>query len=330
MEKKNVKNEVLRFLETHREDYISGEEMAEALQVSRTAVWKAVGALREDGHSIEAVSRRGYRLAEDSDVLSEAAVGACLQYADPSRLTVLPVTDSTNLRVKALALEGAPHGTVVLADAQTGGRGRLGRSFVSPPGSGIYLSLLLRPDRPGTSLGAAVPLTTAAAVAVCEAVRELTGREAGIKWVNDVYIGRRKICGILTEAAADVETGSLDYAVVGIGINFRENPGAFEGEVLERAGWIYGKEEKGVRRSALAAAVIDRMLQYADHLQERSFIDAYRKYSIIIGREIRCFRGKESFDAVAVDIDADGGLIVDTAEGRKTLSTGEISVRWRD
>ena len=301
--------------------------MAEALQVSRTAVWKAICALREEGHVIEAVSRKGYRLAEDSDVLTAAAVGACLEYADPARLTVLEKTDSTNLRVKALALEGAPHGTVVIANEQTSGRGRLGRSFVSPPGSGIYLSILLRP---GADMAAAIPVTTAASVAVCEAVRELTGREAGIKWVNDVYIGRRKICGILTEAAADVETGSLDYVVVGIGINVRADPDAFDEEVRERAGWIYEKGEKGVRRSELAAAVIDRMLRYADHLADRSFINTYREYSIIIGRKIRCFRGQESFDAVAVDIDRDGGLIVDTAEGRKTLNTGEISVRWRD
>lgn len=327
---KHIKDEVLRFLESHREAFISGEAMAEALQVSRTAVWKAVGALREDGYDIEAVNRKGYRLAEDSDVLSVASVGTCLQYADPARLTVLQVTDSTNLRVKALALEGAPHGTVVIADEQTRGRGRLGRSFVSPPGSGIYLSILLRPDRPGKDLGAAVPVTTAAAVAVCEAVRQLTGRDAGIKWVNDVYIGSRKVCGILTEAAADVETGSLDYAVVGIGINFRAAPEVFDEEVRERAGWIYEKDERGIRRSELAAAVIDRMLWYADHLEDRSFIDSYRRYSIIIGRKIRCFHGNEVFDAEALDIDQDGGLIINTAEGRRTLSTGEISVRWRD
>ncbi len=327
MDRKAVKNEVLKYLESRRDEYTSGEKMAEELQVSRSAVWKAVSALREEGYDVEAVSRKGYRLAEDSDVLSEASIGSCLHYADPSLITVLKTVDSTNIRLRSMALEGAPHGSVVLAETQTGGRGRLGRSFVSPPNSGIYMSVLLRP---GADMEAAIPVTTAAAVAVCEAVRELTGKEAGIKWVNDVYIGRRKICGILTEAAADVETGSLDYVVVGIGINFRENPDAFEGEVRERAGWVYGKEEKGVRRSELAATVIDRMLQYADHMPERGFIDAYRKYSIIIGKERRCFRGKESFDAVALDIDRDGGLIVETEEGRKTLNTGEISVRWRE
>lgn len=323
----SVKEEVLKFLESHREVHVSGEDMAEALGVSRTAVWKAVNTLREDGHEIEAVNRLGYRLCSGSDVLSRAGIASHMQYADPALLTVYQETDSTNLRLKAMALEGAAHGTAVVADSQTAGRGRLGRSFVSPPGSGIYLSILLRLGR---DIQAAIPVTTAAAVAVCEAVREMTGKDAGIKWVNDVYIGTRKICGILTEAATDFETGSLDYVVVGIGINFRTDPEAFPEELLERAGWIYGKDEAGISRNQLAAAIIDRTLKYADTLGARAFIKPYREHSVIIGRKIRCTRGNEAFEGTAVDIDDDGGLIVDTAEGRRVLNSGEISVRWAD
>ena len=165
-----------------------------------------------------------------------------------------------------MALDGAPHGTVVLAEQQTAGRGRMGRTFVSPPGSGIYLSILIRPE---TDLAGAVPVTSAAAVAVCEAVRELTGRDAGIKWVNDIYIGEKKICDILTEAAASMEAGGLYSVVIGIGVNFRADPEAFPEEVKERVGWIYGKDDASVTRNELAAAIIDRALYYAEHLPEK-------------------------------------------------------------
>ena len=321
-----VKEKVLSCLEKNRDRYLSGEEMAEKLGVTRASVWKAVNNLREEGFRIEAVTNRGYRLTEGKDLLTAAGIGAYLNYGDPGKLYVYRETDSTNTRLRLMALEGAPHGTIAVADRQTAGRGRLGRSFVSPPGSGIYLSLLIRPE---TDLAGALSVTSAAAVAVCEAVRELTGKEAGIKWVNDVYIGNKKICGILTEAETSVEAGGLDSIVIGIGINFRSDPEAFPEDVLGRVGWIYEKEEKSVARNELAAAVIDRTLYYADHLQEREFIEPYKEYSIILGKEIICTRGKERFEAIALDIDNNGALIVDTAEGRRVLSSGEITVRWK-
>ncbi|MGI6205893.1 MAG: biotin--[acetyl-CoA-carboxylase] ligase [Anaerovoracaceae bacterium] len=322
----NVKENVLRFLEKHKDQYVSGEEIAESLGVTRSSVWKAISAFRDEGYEIEAATRRGYRLKSDSNMLTKAGIGSRLRYADPALLTIYQETDSTNTRVKAAALEGAPHGTTAVANEQTAGRGRMGRKFISPPGSGIYLSILLRPD---TDMAGAVPITTAAAVAVCESVRDLTGMDAGIKWVNDVYIGPKKICGILTEAAADVETGGLDSVVVGIGINYRYDPDSFPEDLHERIGWIYEDEKPAVSRNELAAAVIDKTLYYADHLGERTFIEPYRKYSVIIGRDIVCTRGNEKFNARAVDIDDDGGLVVETDLGRTTLSSGEISVRWK-
>jgi BirA family biotin operon repressor/biotin-[acetyl-CoA-carboxylase] ligase len=143
-------------------------------------------------------------------------------------------------------------------------------------------------------------------------------------------MNRKKICGILTEAETSVEAGGLDSIVIGIGINFRSDPEAFPEDVLGRVGWIYEKEEKSVARNELAAAVIDRTLYYADHLQEREFIEPYKEYSIILGKEIICTRGKERFEAIALDIDNNGALIVDTAEGRRVLSSGEITVRWKN
>ena len=321
-----VREKVLLNLEKNRQRYLSGEEMAGELGVSRTAVWKAIRKLQEEGFSIEAVNGRGYRLTGGNDRMTAAGIGANLQYADPELIHVYDEVDSTNTKLSQMAFSGAPHGTVVVAEQQTAGRGRMGRTFISPPGSGIYLSLLIRPE---TDLAGAVPVTGAAAVAVCEAVRQLTGRDAGIKWVNDIYIGEKKICGILTEAAASMEAGGLDSVIIGIGINYRADPEAFPPEVKERVGWIYGKEDASVTRNELAAAVIDRTLYYAEHLKEKQFIEPYRTYSVVIGREIVYLRGNERFDAKAIGIDDDGGLIVDTAEGRRVLSSGEITVRWK-
>ena len=184
-----VKDKVLAWLEKNRGNYCSGEEIAEKLGVTRASVWKAVRSLREDHFSIEAVSGKGYRLTDKNDILTVAGTGTFLKYADPKLITVYREIDSTNTKLSRMALEGAPHGTVVIALQQTAGRGRLGRTFVSPPDSGIYLSILVRPE---TDLAGAVPITSAAAVAVCEAVRQLTGKNAGIKWVNDIYIGSKK------------------------------------------------------------------------------------------------------------------------------------------
>lgn len=233
---------------------------------------------------------------------------------------------STNTYLKELAPGGAAHGTVIAAESQTDGRGRLGRSFASPAGCGIYISVLLRI---GSEFSAALSVTTAAAVAVCETIRDLTGREAGIKWVNDIYIGEKKICGILAEAVSDPKTGKLDSVVVGMGINFRADPDSYPDDVIDRIGWIYDKDDEAVSRNRLAAGIIAGLLKFAEDPYDRSYIDVYRKRSVIIGRNIRCFRGKEVFDAYAVDIDDKGGLIIESGGKRSVLSTGEISVRWR-
>lgn len=321
-----LKDEVLACLEQNREGSISGEQLAERFQVSRSAIWKAIRSLREEGYSIEAVTNRGYRLVEAGDRLSAAGIASFVKYHDQENILVFDEVDSTNIRAKALALEGAPHGTAVIADCQTAGRGRLGRSFASPSGSGIYMSMILRPE---ADLGKAMLITTAAACAACRAVREQTGREAGIKWVNDIYLGQKKICGILTEAMTDFETGNLESVIVGIGINFRAAPESYPADVLERLTWIYGKEEQGISRNQLAAAVMDEMLRLADHLEDRSFLDYYREHAIMLDRDVRCIRGNETWEAHTVDIDRDGGLIIRLADGTlQTLSSGEISIRW--
>ena len=185
--------------------YISGQQLAGQLGVSRAAVHKAAAALTAQGYALEAVSRRGYRLLGGDPFCAEA-VGPY-----PAPVQVYDTLESSNRTAKLLALDGAPHGTLVLTAHQSAGRGRLGRVFESPSGKGVYLSVLLRPAVPAASAQAA---TIGAAVAVCRAVQELCGLELGIKWVNDLYYQGKKVCGILTEAGTDLESGRLEWLVV--------------------------------------------------------------------------------------------------------------------
>ena len=201
-----LKEQVLGFLWKAQDDYISGAELARRLGVSRTAVWKAMGQLRAQGYLIESVTNKGYRLSPCSDVLSAAGVEKYLKTQSLS-IRVVDEVDSTNSVLKRMAAEGAPQGSVLIAERQSAGRGRMGRSFYSPPGTGLYMSLLLRPCMEAQR---ATLVTTSAAVAVAEAIERLAGEAAQIKWVNDVLFHGRKVCGILTEAGMDFESGMID------------------------------------------------------------------------------------------------------------------------
>ncbi len=327
----SLKEQVLSCLEKNRTgkdstQSISGEQLAEQFNVSRSAVWKAIKTLRSEGYEIEAVTNRGYRLAGNADKLSAAGIAAFAEYIKPENIFVFDEIDSTNSKARAMALEGAPHGTVIFADSQTAGRGRLGRTFVSPSGSGIYMSAVLRPS---ADLGKAMLITTAAAAAVCRAVRNVTGADAGIKWVNDIYIGEKKICGILTEAMTDFESGGLESVIVGIGINFRKSAGSYPDDVLERMTWIYDEKEPEISRNRLAAAIMDEVLRLCDDLDDKSFLDYYREHAIMLDKDVVCIRGNERWEAHTVDIDDQGGLIIRMPDGKlQTLSSGEISIRW--
>lgn len=321
-----LKEQVLSCLEKNRTQSISGEQLAEKFNVSRSAVWKVINALRTEGYDIEAVTNRGYRLAGDKDRLSTPGIAAFAEYIDPEKVFVFDEIDSTNNKARAMALEGAPHGTVIFADSQTAGRGRLGRTFVSPSGSGIYMSAILRPS---ADIGKAMLITTAAAAAVCRAVRNVTGVDAGIKWVNDIYVGEKKICGILTEAMTDFESGGLESVIVGIGINFKRSSGSYPDDVLRRITWIYDEKQPEISRNHLAAAVMDEVLRLCDDLDDKSFLDYYREHAIMLDKDVVCIRGNERWEAHTVGIDDQGGLIIRMPDGKlRTLSSGEISIRW--
>ncbi|MBR5228951.1 MAG: biotin--[Firmicutes bacterium] len=252
---------------------------------------------------------------------------------DASVIHFFDEIDSTNNYAKELASKGAPAGTLVVAASQTSGRGRMGRAFQSPSGSGIYMSLVLRPGEDFTD---AVPVTSAAAVAVCRAIRQMTGADAGIKWVNDIYINEKKACGILTEAVPDPSTGKLDSVVVGIGINFakpsQEVIKSMPQDVQERITWLYGSSEKPpVTPAQLTAKVVDEVIAVCREAKNRDYIAEYKKYSVILGRQIVFISAGEKQNALAQDIDKDGGLVVLMPDNTiKTLFSGEISVRWAD
>lgn len=318
-----TKDKILSLLISCRGSFLSGEELAQSLGVSRAAVWKGVKALREAGYPIEGQSNRGYCLAAHTDILSAQGVRGLLAAETPLRLELRQSVTSTNALLREQAALGAPEGTVLLAGSQSQGRGRLGRPFFSPEGTGVYLSILLRPAY--SSPGQASALTTLAALAACEAVTELSGREAAIKWVNDVYLDGRKVSGILTEASFSLEDGKLDYVVLGAGFNLYVPEGGFPEDIAQTAGAILeAPRENG--KNLLAAAFLNRF--WALYREPGDYVPAYRARSMVLGKEIWVLRGAERQAARAMDIDAQCGLLVEYPDGsREVLKAGEVRIR---
>ena len=315
-------NVLLRLLEA--QESLSGSDLARELGVSRNAVWKAIEQLRGEGYVIEAITNRGYRISSGPEALTLPEIR---RYLAPGPIgSTIEIHDelvSTNIRAKELAVQGAPHGTAVLARQQSGGRGRFGRNFFSPRGSGVYISFILRTQLPAEQ---AVLITSMSAVAVARAIERVSELHAGIKWVNDVYLGSRKTCGILCEAGLDFESGQMQYVVSGIGVNvgFMD----FPPELEEVATSISNECGVQVSRSRFCAELINEMNALFPQLESRAFMEEYRSRSIVVGREITVIHGKERYAATAVEIDDGGSLVVRMPGGElQTLRSGEISVR---
>lgn len=319
-----TREKLLALLEAHKGDYVSGEEIGEKLAISRTAVWKAVRALQADGFEIDAVRNRGYCLARTSDILSRQGMEKYLDSRwDALELHVLPTTHSTNALLREYANAGAPEGCTIVAGSQTQGRGRLGRSFFSPADTGIYLSLLLRPA--GYSPTQAVRVTTMAAVAACQAIEAVSGREAAIKWVNDIYMDGRKVSGILTEGAFNLEIGSLDYIILGIGINAYPPSMGFPQEIASTAGAVFPAAVSD-GRNRLAAEFLNRFL--AIYRGDIDYAGEYRTRSFLLGQNVNVLSPGGQRPAVALDVDGDCRLIVRYADGTvEALSSAEVSIR---
>lgn len=319
-----TKERLVRMLAENRGSYLSGSRIAEQLGITRAAVWKQIRSLMAEGYEIDAVTNRGYCLGDRSDVITKEGLLAALG-PEGARYT-LEVHDSitsTNTVLKERA-ESLPDWYVIVSGRQTAGRGRIGRSFYSPEATGIYLSVLLRPDLPAEQ---SVRITTAAAVAACRAIEETTDRTPGIKWVNDVFVEGRKVCGILTEGSLNLETGGLDWVVMGIGFNVYEPEGGFPEEIREIAGPVEA-ERAGDLRVRLAGAFLRHFGKVCDSLAEASFAEEYRKRSIVTGQNILVLRNGQEIPAFAEDIDGECRLRVRYADGREELlSSGEVSIR---
>lgn len=322
----NVKWQLIRILEENKGTYISGEEIAARLSVSRNAVWKAVKALKSEGYEIDAITNKGYCLSEDTDVLNADEISSLLGgEAGKFSIELRRIVDSTNAIAKDLAISGENEGTIIISDEQTEGRGRKGRKFFSPHGTGVYMSIILRPK---ISAKDSIMITTAAAVAVSKAISAVSEKDAGIKWVNDIYIDRHKVCGILTEAAMNVETGRLDYAVLGIGLNVYSPAEKFPIEIDNIAGAIYDSDHgRGNIRNQICAEIIKEFFALYPHLESRSFVDEYRSRLFILGEKIFVINGNDYTEAIALDIDDDCRLKVRYDDGtERFLSSGEVSI----
>lgn len=320
-----MKTEILKLLRK-ADGYVSGQQICEQLDVSRTAVWKVIRQLKEEGYQIEAVRNRGYRIVEMPDVLTGEELKSLMQTQWVGRnIVYYPETDSTNLRIRELGDAGAPHGTLAVADMQTAGRGRRGRTWESPPGSSIYMSILLRPD---IIPGAAPMLTLVMACSVAEGISDCENVDVRIKWPNDVIAGGKKLVGILTEMSTQIDY--INHVTIGVGINV--NMTEFPENIRDTATSLRLETGHKVRRAPLIAAIMKRFEEnYAVFLKTQDMSGLMEKYSgmlINLDRDVLVLGAEDSYKAHALGIDRQGELIVRREDGtEEKIYAGEVSVR---
>ncbi len=321
------KEQVLLLLHQAGDNFISGEQMSRQLGVSRTAIWKDIDGLRQDGYQIDSVTRKGYRLCASPNRLTAGDILPFLtRDSAAAPLIVLESVDSTNNYAKHLGMGCGQDNTAIVANEQTGGRGRLGRSFLSPRDDGIYLTMLYRPP---VSPMQAVNLTAWVAVAICDGIEAACGIRPGIKWTNDIVLGNRKLAGILTEMSVEGETGSLQYLVTGIGVNVLQAESDFP-EELRPVATSLAMEGHPANRGRLAAELINALDRMYHHWLAGTgdYRQRYRRDCLTLGREVRILRGGTERLAVAIDLDEELGLRVRYPDGQEeTITSGEVSVR---
>ena len=341
-----TRTKVLNILMDEDIGYHSGQELGDRLGVSRNAIWKSIEQLREDGYEIESRTRVGYKLVGGTHSLTESSIISELKY--PAKLYVFDSVDSSNTYAsKSNEKITVDKPLFVVANKQTDGRGRMGRKFFSPPGTGLYMTIGIKPK---FAIDKALYVTIATAVAVSRAVEEIADVKTKIKWVNDIFVNNKKICGILTEAGANLETGKIDTILIGIGINCF-SPASVPAEIRDSIGAI-SKSRNSFSRSKLAALVYNNTIQILKELEPKEqnplaifetptsgaggpkFLQEYRLRSNVLGKRISIFpyQGATPIAANAIDIDDNGGLVVEYMEGPKmrqieSLTTGEISIR---
>lgn len=317
-----IKQQVLKALVKNMGKSVSGEQLSKELFCSRNAVWKAIKSLENDGYEIEATTNKGYCLKNENVTFSSVLVEKYLK--TDCKVIVLDDIDSTNNYLKKLAEDGEKENTVVIAKHQSGGKGRMGRSFFSPK-SGLYMSILLRPN---FSAEKSLFITTATAVAVSDAIDSLSDKSSSIKWVNDVFIDSKKVCGILTEASIDFETSGLSYAVVGLGVNLYHPADGFPEDIKNIAGTVFDSEISGDEKAKFAAEIINGFFNIYNNFENSDFMKRYKSKSFILGKKINVIKGDKKIPATAIDIDDEARLLVEYETGeRESLFSGEVSIK---
>ena len=323
----STKDSILELLERHRGENISGERIAGILSVSRNAVWKSIKELQKDGYDIVAATNKGYCLSDENDIISVPGIKPLLSEACrpcAEKIRIYRSLESTNKTAKEMAVAGAEHGTVIISDCQTGGRGRYSRNFFSPSG-GLYMSIILRPEAIRFSNPTAV--TAFAAVSVCESIESVFQKTPEIKWVNDIFIGGKKVCGILTEAVTDFESGCLDWVVIGIGINVCIRTEDFPPELRASAASLCPDKKIPGARNRLSAEIINRILGLKAPPDEAAILEKYKNRLMILGKPITVIQSSAEFRATVIGIDSAAHLIVKKENGEKiSLTSGEIRI----
>lgn len=320
-----MKNEILRLLKTNN-TYVSGQQLCDYFKVSRTSVWKVIEQLKKEGYEIEAVRNRGYRLVSSPDVISEAEIKSLLKTKWAGcKVMYYDATDSTNNRAKDSGEKKGFHGTLFIADKQNAGKGRRGRAWESPAGKSIYMTILLRPE---ITPDKAPMLTLVMGLSVAEGIRRVSGVKAEIKWPNDIVINKKKVCGILTEMATEIEC--VHYVVIGVGINVNQQH--FPDEIKEMATSLYNETGNTYKRSELIAAVLEQFEKnYEAFLKAGDLSDVKEVYDSILvncGQEVKVLEPGNEYRAVAEGINKTGELIVTLPDGqKKNVFAGEVSVR---
>lgn len=325
----NTKEVILKKLEENRDKFISGEDIAEELNISRTAIWKAINSLRNEGFIINSSTNKGYKLDNNSDKLSKYGIKFNLRdELKNSDIYIYDSIDSTNTEAKRLLYnEELKNFTILVSEEQTMGRGRTGKNFTSPKGTGIYLSIILFPDNK-FDLSAFDLITIKAAVAVVTAIKNKTDKNPKIKWVNDIFLNHKKICGILSEADTNFESHEIKSVIVGIGLNFKTEEKDFGDNLKSIATSLLQNEKSSLLRNEMIAEIVNEFYNSYYNLSDEEVIQIYKENSILLGKEIYFEKNNKRYDAKAIDINEKGNLIVEL-ENKETMTlfSGEVSVK---
>lgn len=314
----NTKERILQLLKDSGEIY-SGEKLAQELKVSRTAIWKAIKELEKAGYRFDHTAT-GYRYLPSDQLDATAITGAVLPNL---QVEISDHSDSTMKEAKLAVAEGKTTPRLFITETQTGGHGRFGRPFFSPRGQGIYMTMLLNPNHTFEELP---QYTLLAAVAVYEAIKELTGKEVAIKWVNDIYFEGRKLCGILSEATSDFESGTISHVSIGMGLNFSTPQEEFPAELQAKATSLFPDGEPSISRNQLIQQIWVRFFDLLAKLPNMDYLETYRQRSFVLGKQVSFVQQGQTISGIAEAITDEGQLVVRTPEQVYTLNSGEISL----